>query len=300
MSFILSNTLGLVSPKYRNLSEWIAVYKAIVNTGDRCQKTKENRNRHIDDINCALGAHTLSTIRPCDISQYVNSESKIHPQKAKRLLVELRCMFNAAMENGWIDINPAISIRTVKAPTLRQRLTLEMWRKMYLSVYDDDNWNRRLLTLALMTGQRRGDLVKMRFSDIHDGCLHITQEKTGVKLALPLRLRLPAVSMSLAFVIKDCFHYAKNPDYMLRKSTGAKLSASTLSYRFECIRDAAMPEMTGSHVAPSLHECRSLAARLYNGVVDTQTLLGHTNPIMTALYLKERNLKNNELKVLEI
>jgi len=86
-----------LSAKYRNLSEWIVVYRAIVNSGDRCQKTKENRNRHIDDIDCALGEHTLSAIRPCDISQYVNSESKIHPQKAKRLLVELRC-------NGeWLD-----------------------------------------------------------------------------------------------------------------------------------------------------------------------------------------------------
>ena len=119
MSFILSNTLGLVSAKYRNLSEWIVVYRAIVNSGDRCQKTKENRNRHIDDIDCALGEHTLSAIRPCDISQYVNSESKIHPQKAKRLLVELRCMFNAAMENGWIDINPIMAALYLKERNLK-------------------------------------------------------------------------------------------------------------------------------------------------------------------------------------
>ena len=30
MSFLISNTLGLVSNKYRNLDEWLAIYRELV------------------------------------------------------------------------------------------------------------------------------------------------------------------------------------------------------------------------------------------------------------------------------
>ena len=300
MSFLVSKTLGLVSSKYRNLDDWIITYKELVDGSDICKKTRENRHRHINLISRALGGLTISAIKPCDLAKFISAEAKTRPQTAKRLLIELRCMMNSALENGWIDVNPAIAVRIVKAPTQRERLTLAMWRKMYLAAYDADGWGRRLLLLALITGQRRGDLVKMRFSDVYDRHLHIVQEKTGTKLALPLAMRLPQIDTSLEQAIVDCADYAVNPDYMLRKSTGTQLSCCSLSYKFECMRNAVYPAMADSNVAPSLHECRSLAARLYNGVLDTQDLLGHSSVKMTAVYHDTRNLRTDEYKCVRL
>lgn len=45
------------------------------------------------------------------------------------------------------------------------------------------------MLLAVVTGQRLGDIPDMKFSDVWDDMLHIEQEKTGVKLAIPLSLR---------------------------------------------------------------------------------------------------------------
>ena len=48
---------------------------------------------------------------------------------------------------------------------------------------------------------------------------------------------------------------------------------------------------------PSLHEVRSLSARLYRAEgVDVQTLLGHKNAEMTAIYEDDRGLSAKEWK----
>ena len=65
------------------------------------------------------------------------------------------------------------------------------------------------------------------------------------------------------------------------------------------MRNAEFPEMAGVITAPSLHECRSLSARLYDGIVDTQKLLGHSSATMTAVYHKPRNLKTDEYEIVQ-
>ena len=48
---------------------------------------------------------------------------------------------------------------------------------------------------------------------------------------------------------------------------------------------------------PSLHEVRSLSARMYRAQgIDVQTLLGHKNAEMTALYEDDRGLSAREWK----
>ena len=68
------------------------------------------------------------------------------------------------------------------------------------------------MLLAIVTGQRPGDISDMKFSDIWDDMLHIEQEKTGVKLAIPLSVRCQAIGS----------HYAK-----LLLSVGIVLSVNT-------------------------------------------------------------------------
>ncbi len=61
------------------------------------------------------------------------------------------------------------------------------------------------MLLALITGQRLGDIISaMKFSDIWDDHLHIIQEKTGTKLAIPLSLRSEQLNMSLREVVARC------------------------------------------------------------------------------------------------
>lgn len=60
------------------------------------------------------------------------------------------------------------------------------------------------MLLALVTGQRIGDITNMQFSNIRDDMLHVTQEKTGCRIAIPLSLRCMAIDISLREVIAQC------------------------------------------------------------------------------------------------
>lgn len=73
---------------------------------------------------------------------------------------------------------------------------------------------------------------------------------------------------------------------------------SSLSNRFgECIRKVLGAEAHSRHEWPSLHEVRSLSARMYREQgVDIQTLLGHKNASMTAIYEDDRGLSAVEWK----
>ena len=50
-----------------------------------------------------------------------------------------------------------------------------------------------VVALALYTGQRQGDVIRMRWNDIADGLIHVRQGKTGKQLWLPLHRDLTDV-----------------------------------------------------------------------------------------------------------
>lgn len=148
--------------------------------------------------------------------------------------------------------------------------------------------------LALVTGQRLGDISNMKFSDIWDDHLHIIQEKTGSKIAIPLSLRLNVINWSLKEVIPRCRDYAVSP-YLVHyfRSTsqaerGAQVSGNTLTTNFTKARNKAEIDW-GDGTPATFHEQRSLAERLYKEQgIDTRKLLGHKSQKQTDRYNDDR------------
>lgn len=297
---LLSATLGRVSPKYRTLGEWLQTYRQIIASRPISDKTKANRSSALGHVERALGARPIGAIRPHEIAGMVQHLSAT-PQCAKRALFEARDVFNEAVSYGWIDRNPATSIKPPLVRIRRNRLTLEQWRLIYQYATDHmPPWVPRMLLLALVTGQRRSDLCKMKFSDVWDGHLHIEQAKTGMRLALPLALRLDAVDTTLADLLDACLDYAPGDEYVLRKSTGKPLVLASLSARFEEAREAVMPA-PAKGLPCSLHEIRSLSERLYREQgIDTMILLGHKHQSMTDVYNDDRGLSAGKWKTLTL
>jgi len=103
-------------------------------------------------------------------------------------------------------------------------------------------------------------------------------------------------------VIEFCRSIGKPGPTLLRKAGGGAIQVSSLSTRFhECIVLALGADAHELHTWPSLHEVRSLSARLYKAQhLDTQTLLGHKHREMTELYEDDRGLSAREWKHLAI
>lgn len=129
----------------------------------------------------------------------------------------------------------------------------------------------------------------------------------GERIAIPLSLRLGALDLSVGEVVDACRSYAPLVDtdeaLLLRKTTGAAPVGASMSWRFEQARECALGAHDDANSSPaSLHECRSLSARLYDaqGVDDIQTLLGHTDAAMTELYKDDRGLDRRAGKWREV
>lgn len=299
---LLSATLGRFSPKFRTFGQWIDVYQPIIESRDITQKTKENRRNNMRHLLNQLGDKTISRIGPQDIAQLTRTLAKTYPHAARRVLIEARGAFDEAIAYGWVVTNPAAVVKTLPLRVARNRLSFEAWQAIHAHAAAHlPPWISRMLVLALVSGQRRGDLQKMKFSDVRDGYLHVAQQKGAAMVRIPLTLRLDAIDTTLEQAIEACRDYAPGDEYLLRKTTGQPLAYASLSARFEDAREGAIGLHAGKGAPPSLHEIRSLSERLYREQgVDTKTLLGHRKQRQTDCYNADRGLSSGRWKTLEI
>lgn len=288
---LIRSTLGLVSTRFRTVADWAVVYRRIVDTKPICAKTKINRRCSLRHIVDALGSRIMSRVLPHEIAELVQSIHAKHPALAKRVLIEAKNFFNEAVIYGWIDRNPAFPLKPPAVHVQRHRLSLEHWQAIHAwSMANQPPWVPRMMVLALVSGQRRSDLGKMSPDDVWDECLHVSQLKTGMRLELPLDLRLKAIDVSLREAIADCRDYAVEGFTLLRKHNGKPVCLASMSARFEEARNAVIP-MPTSGLPASLHEIRSLSERLYRAEgINTMVLLGHRHQSMTDLYDDPRDL----------
>lgn len=302
MSRIIAATLGRISPKFRTFDAFLPIYRQSLAARGLAEKTMQNHDVALRQLNAAIGRHVISRIRPHEIATATREMHMRHPHAAQRLLAEARAVFAEAVALGWSDKNPAAEVRMPVAKIARQRLTLEQWQAMAeYARASMPPWIWRMLVLALVTGQRRGDLCRLQFDDVRDGHLCLCQEKTGTLVRIPLDLRLDAIDVSVGDAVEMCRDYSKGNVYLLRKSTGAQLSPDSLSARFETCREAAFGKHTGEGMPASLHECRSLAERLYREQgVNTRWLLGHTRQKMTDLYNHDRGLSGGQWRTVTL
>jgi integrase len=179
---------------------------------------------------------------------------------------------------------------------LRARLSIRHWRRTQAILATETvAWRRLFAVLALITGQRRSDLAKMRFDDVWGGCLHVEQAKTGARIAIPLDLYLRPLRLMLGDVIEQCRAYAPSGETLLRKGNGAALTAYSLTKAFQGAFARAVKWESDDRTVPCLAEIRSLSERLYSAQgIDTQTLLGHKHKATTAIYHDDRGLSKEE------
>jgi integrase len=293
----------------RTLSAWLDVHEQqIMGKGYKAQ-TIRNRFANLRHVRRLWGASRIDAIRAHEVISKLRAE--FLPERtatAQRVLAELRDAVNEAIANDWATTNPAAHVKLPVHRVKRKRLSFEVWERMReLARSSRQQWLESLLLLALVTGQRRGDLAKMRFVDVVDGCLRVEQQKQagkgyGARIAIPLSLRLDAIGMSVGDVIEDCRSAGAAGETLVRKAGGTPLEESSLSIRFaECIRAVCGPDAYGPDEWPSLHEVRSLSARMYREQgIDVQPLLGHKNAEMTALYEDDRGLSAGEWKRLPL
>lgn len=158
-------------------------------------------------------------------------------------------------------------------------------------------WFYKAMLIALLSAQRREYITRMKFSDVKDGRLFITQGKKGNTLAIPFALGLPEIDMTPIDGIALCRR--DNPsEYLIYSATrrhGRKpgpVSPENITQAFS--RARARCGLDTIENPPTFHEIRSLSGRLYearHGEAFAQRLPGLKNLPITKKYLDPRRAR---------
>lgn len=270
-----------------------------------------------------FAAQNMMHIKPLEISNFVTlCVEKRGPTMAYNIRKRLESLFQEAIAHGHVEVgkNPVTAIQTPEVTVTRARLTLDDFKLILAEARKDKSrpWIANAIELALVCGQRREDIVSMKFDQIKDGFLWISQSKGKeghqTQLKIPIALRLDAIGKTLDEVLRTCrdnvvsksvIHFTVRNSRALQ---GAGCSAATLSNTFAEMRDKLIAskdvrkklKVAEGKTPPTFHEIRSLAARLYTEQYSkefAQALLGHKSAAMTDLYRDVRGREWTEIKL---
>ncbi|PGH55935.1 integrase [Azospirillum palustre] len=288
------------------------LYAGIIDSRKEAGRIKKATHEHVSQrlrhFRTALGERRMDTITTRDIADYLADwEERGKLRMAQSVRAFLLDLFTVAKSKGWTTINPVGDTKVAPAEVQRARLTLDDFRAIHaVALKDYAPWLARAMELALVTGQRREDLIAMGPRDVRDGKLWIVPQKTdrhGVRICIPLELRLQVVGWSVGDVIARCRdnvlsrHFIHHNAHAGRAKLGDPIRRHTVSAWFAEARDKSGRSWPAGNTPPSFHEIRSLAARLYHEQgVNAQMLLGHKSADMTALYRDVRGAEWIEVK----
>ncbi|MDO2484746.1 site-specific integrase [Escherichia coli] len=297
----ISDRIATNKGKAITTSTWLDHYQAIqddrLKSGDIKLNTYKQKAKPVSLLRERAGLKLISAVDVRDIAQlldeYIAAGQPRMAQVVRSVLIDV---FKEAQHYGEVPpgYNPALATKQPRRKITRQRLSLEEWQKIFDIADASHRYMGNAMLLALVTGQRLGDISRMKFSDIWDDHLHVIQEKTGSKIAIPLSLRLNAINWSLRDVVARCRDYAVSP-YLVhffrttsQAERGAQVKSNTLTMNFSKARDLAGIDW-GDGSPATFHEQRSLSERLYKEQgLDTQKLLGHKTQQQTDRYHDDR------------
>lgn len=181
----------------------------------------------------------IESITPQMLARYRDERSVNTPTAANRELSIFSHVWNMAREWGYTDReNPVAGVRRNKLPPRDVYIDDDVWQLVYEHA---SPLVRDAMDVAYLTGQRPADVLKMRFTDIHDGALNVLQNKTGHRLRILLHdsegrpNKLSAVLQRIKSTPRNVASI-----YIIATPSGAPVTTDNLKHRFAAIRSAAV------------------------------------------------------------
>ncbi len=237
-------------------------------------RTRKDNDKELAHLLRVFGHMPIDAIMPMHVRQYMDIRGQRAPVRANREKALFSHIFNKAREWGYTAAtNPCQGVKGFKETGRDRYVTDEEFDKVRLHAH---HTVADAMDLALLTGQRPADVLKLTRNDIRDGALWIVQNKTGARLAIE-------ITGELAEVIKRVVErprIAASP-FLIQDDNGQPLTQCALRSRFDKARD-----MAGVHF--QFRDLRAKAASDTGDLAHSQKLLAHKNREMTEHYVKSR------------
>jgi integrase len=140
----------------------------------KAPKTQEAYRRYIARLRECFGDCQLASVRRSDVAQYVDRRSA--KVGANREISCLSSVFQSAIRWGWCEDNPC---RGAPRNPERRRLRLPSEAELAAIRVAASEQVRCMMDLVLLIGLRKGDLLKVRLSDLTPEGLKVDISKTG-------------------------------------------------------------------------------------------------------------------------
>lgn len=232
----------------------------------------------IKSLNRFFGDLSLTALTPKLISEYKSKrrEAGRAPKTVNNELTLLSHAFNLAMKE-WemVSVNPVIRVSREKVNNLVERWLTYAEEESLLAVSPE--WLRELIIFAIYTGLRKGEIIRLKWSqiDFSRRTLTILEQKNKGKDTLPLNQRALDVLKAKSqirqingYVFNNHVGNPLDPRNILRSFYDARKRAGLDGLRFHDLR-------------------HTFATRLAQAGVDlykVQKLMRHKTPIMTQRY----------------
>lgn len=151
-------------------------------------RTGRDYDQHLAFLRDKLGDVAVKDIARPVVIRLRDSDSR--PHRGNYCTAVFRVVLEHAVDLGWIASNPAKGVGARRY----EKQERQPWPADLIAAYRAKATGKAALAFELLlgTGQRVGDVLAMRWSDVQDGGVWVKQSKTATKLWIPLTPALRA------------------------------------------------------------------------------------------------------------
>ena len=153
---------------------------------DRCKPSTRQRMDSAlrTQLLPTFGARRLDRICREAVHRWFDGYSRTAPAGANRTLDVLRQIFNHAIACGYLATNPTRDVRRNQRPKLTRFLSRTEIDRLHEALNahrgrGSGGQQTEIIRLLLLTGCRKGEIVRLRWSEVNGDFLHLTDSKTG-------------------------------------------------------------------------------------------------------------------------
>lgn len=178
-----------VGPKPGSVSALVAAFEASAEFAALKASTQSEWRRNLKRVEAAWGPLPVAAIETKHVLSLRDRFGK-QPATANNLMRALSSVLTWGLPRGWSKTNPCLGVKKLKGVG-----TYSPWSWDEIVLFRTHARPRlwQAAALALYSGQRQADVLKMRWSDLDSGMMHVVQEKTGAELWIPMHADLKAV-----------------------------------------------------------------------------------------------------------
>lgn len=154
-------------------------------------KKFQNQGYYLKALKKYFGDSKIANnIKPEDIEKYksyLKNTKKLKNSSINRYLEILSKMFNLAIDNKLLSENPVSKVDKLPEDNLTIRfLTIDEEKKLFSSIDTCAPYLRPIVTMALQTGMRRGEILNIEWRNIKDGYIELLQTKSNNVRKIPI------------------------------------------------------------------------------------------------------------------